>query len=155
MVRIEIKDAAVLAAFARIDAGLTDKSDLMNDIGQALAASTKERIERGVTPEGTSFAPRSQATLDIYADQGISPAGGPLRRRDDMRGGIHHEYGPDHAEIGSNAVQAAMMHFGGSKSAFPNIWGDIPARPFIGISEEDRIEVQELVEDWLDDLARE
>lgn len=153
MVDVEFKSDAVQRAFARIDAGLTDLSEVMNDIGFAMVASTKDRIDRGVTPDGAPFAPRSQVTLDRYAAQGIDPKGGPLRRRDDMRDGIFHAAGSDHVEIGSGAIQAAMMQFGGTRAQFPNLWGDIPARPFLGLSQDDEVQIVEIVEDWLDSLA--
>jgi len=41
---------------------------------------------------------------------------------------------------------AAMMQFGGTKSEFPNLWGDIPARPFLGISEDDKTDILTILE---------
>ncbi|MNT61306.1 hypothetical protein D3C72_1989410 [compost metagenome] len=29
-----------------------------------------------------------------------------------------------------------MMHFGGDKSEFPHLWGDIPSRPFLPMDAE-------------------
>lgn len=54
---------------------------------------------------------------------------------------------------GSDRVQAAMMNFGGKKSEFPHLWGDIPARPFVGISTADMAKIEAETEDWLDRLA--
>ena len=39
--------------------------------------------------------------------------------------------------IGSPMEYAAMQQFGGRKAEFPFLWGDIPARPFLGISTQD------------------
>jgi len=36
----------------------------------------------------------------------------------------------DSVVISSPIVYAAMQNFGGTKAEFPNLWGDIPARPF-------------------------
>jgi phage gpG-like protein len=36
--------------------------------------------------------------------------------------------------VGSSMIYAAMQQFGGTKSQFPNLWGDIPARPFLPIT---------------------
>lgn len=30
---------------------------------------------------------------------------------------------------------AAMQQFGGKKSEFPHLWGDIPARPFLPVDQ--------------------
>lgn len=40
--------------------------------------------------------------------------------------------------VGSNMPYAAMQQFGGGKGEFPHLWGDIPARPFLGVSDDDR-----------------
>jgi phage gpG-like protein len=47
--------------------------------------------------------------------------------------------------VGSPMEYAAMQQYGGKKADFPHLWGDIPARPFLGLSAEDR-------EDVLDEL---
>ena len=44
---------------------------------------------------------------------------------------------------------AAMQQFGGIKSEFPHLWGDIPARPFLGVSESDAEEILAIVHDYL------
>ncbi|SPH20996.1 hypothetical protein ASD8599_01737 [Ascidiaceihabitans donghaensis] len=152
MANVTFNDDALQAALRNLDLGLQDKSTLMNQIGEAWAQLNTDRLEAGVSPDGTSFAPRSQATLAAYAAKGISPIGGPLRLTGDMANFIHHDYSPDHAEVGSSAVQAAMMHFGGPKSRFPNLWGDIPARPFVGLAESDTPEITEVIEDYLEGL---
>ena len=52
-------------------------------------------------------------------------------------------------EVGSPMEYAAMQQFGGEKSEFPNLWGDIPARPFLGISDADEKAILKIVEDHL------
>jgi phage gpG-like protein len=55
-------------------------------------------------------------------------------------------------EIGTNAKQAAMMNFGGTKAQFGHLWGNIPARQFMPTEhlpvtwEQDVIDV---IEDYL------
>lgn len=33
--------------------------------------------------------------------------------------------------VGSSTIYAAIQQFGSKKSQFPNLWSDIPARPFL------------------------
>ncbi len=40
--------------------------------------------------------------------------------------------------VGTPEEYGAMQQFGGKKSQYPNLWGDIPARPFLGLSGYDR-----------------
>lgn len=57
--------------------------------------------------------------------------------------------GNDAVEIGSPMEYAAMMQFGGTVDEFPHLWGDIPERPFLGISEEDKAEILNILRDSL------
>ncbi len=52
-------------------------------------------------------------------------------------------------EIGSPMEYAAMMQFGGSVEEFPHLWGDIPERPFLGVSEDDKAEIVNILRDSL------
>lgn len=33
--------------------------------------------------------------------------------------------------VGSNKPYAAMMQFGGDRADFPQLWGDVPSRPYL------------------------
>ena len=83
-----------------------------------------------------------------------------------MSNTIFHRTGADFAEIGSNQVQAAVMEFAagafgarigrstkGRDYFLPIHWGNIPARPFLGLSDEDRVNVIAIVEDRLANAA--
>ncbi len=59
--------------------------------------------------------------------------------------------GDDTLEIGSSMNYAAMQQFGGNKSEFPFLWGDIPARPFLGISDEDEANILATIEEFLNE----
>ena len=117
--------------------------------------------------DGTSFAPRSAVTLARYAKLGLS-YGAPLNQSGEMRGQIAFDAGADYVEVGSNAIQAAVMQFGAAQGEFGASigkdklgrdhfhtipWGDIPARPFIGLSDEDQTNIVAEVEKWLERAA--
>lgn len=51
------------------------------------------------------------------------------------------KYSKNTSIVGTNKVYAAMMHFGGLKSKYPNLWGDIPARPFMSISPSGEVKI--------------
>ena len=51
--------------------------------------------------------------------------------------------------IGSPMVYAAMQQFGGTKSQFPQLWGDIPARPFLGVSATDKTNILDILGSYL------
>uniref|UniRef100_UPI0040487B76 phage virion morphogenesis protein n=1 Tax=Yoonia sp. TaxID=2212373 RepID=UPI0040487B76 len=158
MFKVEINDDAVASALARLSTDLGDLSDPMDDIGAYLAYSSRDRIDSGISPDGTPFAPRSQTTLNRYAKENKSFKG-PLHQSGGMRQGIFHQYGPSSVEVGSNAIQAAVMQFGAGQGAFgkstrggPIPWGNIPARPFLGISDDDLQAIPGIIDDWFASL---
>jgi phage virion morphogenesis protein len=147
-VKIEVEDRAFQAALTRLAAGMDDMTDPMNDIGEFFVVTTKRRFGQGVSPGGSPWAANSPVTLARKTDtRPLFGTSGQLNQQ------IFHEAGPNQVEVGSNRVQAAMMQFGGTKAAFPHLWGNIPARPFIGLSEEDETGLLEIVTEWLDGLA--
>jgi phage gpG-like protein len=76
----------------------------------------------------------------------------PLNDTGVLRNSIAYQMTGQAVEIGTNAPQAAMMNFGGTKAQFTHLWGDIPAREFMPMQhlpvtwEQDVIDV---VEDYL------
>ena len=167
MITMEFNDGEARLVLAQIEAALTDMTPLMRDLGDMLVQSTQDRMLRGEQPDGTSFAPRSAVTLARYAKLGLS-YGAPLNQSGEMRGQIAFDAGADYVEVGSNAIQAAVMQFGAAQGEFGASigkdklgrdhfhtipWGDIPARPFIGLSGEDQTNIVAEVEEWLERAA--
>jgi len=160
MIEIVFNDAEVQAQLDRIGEHLADMSGLMNELGEQLVYETEQRFDQGVSPEGVTWAPKSQTTLDAYRKRGqtvdVRPLFGPNADGIALRKSIVHDYGSDYVEVGTNKIQAGVMQFGAAQGAFganaigrPLPWGDIPARPFIGISEQDRTNISASVEEWL------
>lgn len=148
MFKVDIENDAITAALDRLLTGMGDMTDAMNEIGAYLRDSTKDRFADEKSPEGVAWAARSPVTLARYLATNAS-FGGILHKTGDMGGTIKHEYGPDFAEVGSNSVQSGMMQFGGTRAAYPHLWGDIPARPFLGISDEDEGNVIDIIDEYL------
>ncbi|NRB16714.1 MAG: phage virion morphogenesis protein [Rhodobacteraceae bacterium] len=146
-------------ALAAVAAAVSDMTPVMDAIGELLLVSTQDRMRDGEQPDGTPFAPRKQSTLDHYAKLGLT-FGTPLNVSGDMRNTLFYEADQDSVEYGSNAIQAAVMQFGAGTGAFGKAsngssipWGTIPARPFIGLSDEDQDNIVAELEDWLEEAA--
>ncbi|NTT86914.1 phage virion morphogenesis protein [Tabrizicola fusiformis] len=151
MFTVELKDQAVTAALMRAYAEMEDATPLMQDIGELLTESTKQRFLNGRAADGTVWAPNSASTLARKKDP--RPLFGETRS---LSSQIFSEAGRDQVEVGSNRIQAATMQFGAAKGAFgtmangsPIPWGTIPARPFLGISAEDRDGILEAIAAWM------
>lgn len=161
MITIELNADALQEGLARLTGLMSDLSPVMQDLGELLMLSTKERFPQGVAPDGTPWAPKAAATIERYLSRGdradSRPLFGPSGALSQQ---IFYEAGPDHVEIGSNRIYAAVMQFGAAKGAFgstsrggPIPWGNIPARPFLGISDEDEANLYATVEEWLARVA--
>ncbi|WP_322895185.1 MULTISPECIES: phage virion morphogenesis protein [unclassified Yoonia] len=174
MIIMELNTEELEVVMFRLGGALEDKTEVMEGIGEFLRQATIDRILAGTQPDGQPFAPRSQTTIDIYAAQGQT-YGQPLNRKGDMRDGIDYEASKDSVVFGSSAIQAAVMQFGAEQGSFgaqtgrtrpsekrPKSqdyfttlpWGDIPARPFIGLSESDEVSIIELISEYLEEAAR-
>ena len=61
----------------------------------------------------------------------------------DLKREFHVESDNQSVTIGNLMDYAAMQQFGGTKAQFPNLWGDIPARPFMPIMADGSLYPQE------------
>ena len=151
MVEIVIKDDQISAALDRIAAALTDPLPLMQELGDYLVDSTKKRFPTGTAPDGSVWAPKSPVTLARYPGSSAPLIG----ESKSLSQNISANAFSDRVEWGSPMVYAAMQQFGGTKAAFPHLWGDIPARPFVGLSAEDQTSVLDIIGDYVLDAAGE
>lgn len=147
----------------------------MQDIGEYLAETTKRRFDTATAPDGSRWAPNTQTTILKYLGRfstsfskktgKISSNGAtrainkkPLTGRTgggaSLMATIKYKADRNSVEIGSPKEYAAMQHFGGQKSEFPHLWGDIPARPFLGISDQDHRSIMDTISDYLNRSAR-
>jgi phage virion morphogenesis protein len=158
--RFRIEDAAAQSGLAALARASGDMTDLMDDIGRRLVSETDRRFETETAPDGTSWKPSRRA---------IETGGQTLTDKGRLRDSISHQVGPRSVAIGTNLIYAAVHQAGATirptsakalKFRLPN--GafvttkevTIPARPFIGISDEGEAAIGELTLAWLDDVAR-
>ena len=130
-----------------------DAAPLMRDIGEHVLNATRDRFSSMTDPD--SGAPLSDATKrrkKRNADKILTLDG-------DLRG--TYRAARDSVEVGSPSVYAGTHQFGAARGAFgttsrggPIPWGDIPARRFLGLSDADRAEIEELARDYLDEAVR-
>ncbi|MDP2786618.1 MAG: phage virion morphogenesis protein [Pseudomonadota bacterium] len=185
MIEIKIEDGLAIAALNRLAARASNLSPALHDVGEHLLVTTKRRFETGTAPDGSRWAPNSQATLlahlgsrsGVWDHQGkrVGTRKGYLRQNGRLGAKgvttimgkkpligesralgttINYRVSADSLEIGSAMEYAAMQQFGGSKSKFPHLWGDIPARPFLGLSDEDTAAVVSIVSNYLRSLIQ-
>lgn len=162
MADVVIQNDEITGALTRLSAFLSDMTPAMQDLGEILVDSTKQRFPQGVAPDGSRWAPKSQTTLNKYGARtsnriDVRPLFGPSGA---LSSQIFYEVTPDSVSWGSPMIYAATQQFGAAQGAFgrtarngPIPWGNIPARPFLGISAEDETNILDALAEWIERAA--
>ncbi len=110
-------------------------------VGAEMVNQTEERFYNQHGPDRQPWLPSKRA---------IEQGGDTLRKDGRLLASIKWVALPDGVKWGTNVIYARMMHYGGKKALFPHLWGDIPARPFLGMNENDRASVLNIVNRIMD-----
>ena len=170
---VTFDDARIMGALARIEAGLGAGSGLLRVLGDYGRDSTRRRFLAQTGPDGSPWTPLNPA----YAL--IKPSGfNILYLTGALEGSVTYETGASEVRWGSPMVYAAAHQFGvkivpKNAKALSFVLGDtfaagnsgamgntqailvqvrsvtIPARPYLGLSAEDRVEIPLLAEEFL------
>lgn len=171
-ITFDIDDAQTRADIGRILGLLQNPTQALDDIGEYLIVSTKGRFGTGTAPDGTKWKDNSPITLSRKKDtRPLHGESGRLGRE------ILKFVDQAEVEVGSNLIYAAVQQFGakmgefgrysqlsrrtkyaegdwrrnaGTVKGFPIPWGDIPARPFLGLSAEDVRAVLDIVQEHIE-----
>ncbi|SIP95980.1 phage virion morphogenesis protein [Bosea sp. TND4EK4] len=157
--RMDVSQAQ--SVFQRLSRAVSDTAPIMRAIGTGLVTSTQDRMDEGVGPDGATWAPLNP----VYAAGKKGP--GILRERA-MRGGLQssitYRARNDQVAVGSNKIYAAIHQQGGvirPKGSGRLVFRlgnrivharsvTIPARPYLGISNEDREMIIDVLKGALD-----
>ena len=156
-IRLEGKEKT-LATLRGILARTKNPKGLLDNIGASLVASTEHRFETGTGVDGSPWPESIRAQLT---------GGKTLVDTGRLRGSITHNATARMVEVGTNVIYAAIHQFGGdivpktAKALRFKVGGKwamtkkvtIPARPFLGIDEDDEKEIILIGEDWLREAA--
>jgi phage virion morphogenesis protein len=127
-----------------------DYADLLEGVGALVEGQTKNRIRNEKTaPDGTPW----QAWSDNY--RATRHGGNSLLMGDGhLDDSIQYIVDGDEVAVGSNLIYAAIHQLGGTPDMAPGP-AAIPARPFLGLSQDDEQAVADLMEDFLADQVKE
>ena len=151
-------------AFNRLIKASSDLGPVMRDLGEELTTTTRQRFVDQEGPDGKKWAPLTETTKKRKKrnrDKVLTESG-------HLSGSINYRAASGHVLIGSTRIYAGTHQFGAKKGSFgshqfsaiagpfkgttyKNLipWGDIPARPFLGLSDKDRDLVLEVLETHL------
>lgn len=136
-----------------------DTHPLMDAIGESLESSTRLRFRNETGPGGQRWKPSLRARHE---------GGQTLTESRQLRDSITHEATRDTARVGTNVIYAGVHQFGATIRAKGGYNGNghlrfsipglgfrsplevvIPARPFLGIDQDDRDTIEDLVDGYL------
>lgn len=136
-----------------------DKRGTMNAIAEGLRTSTIERFDMQQSPEGKKWTPSIRAS-----EQG----GKTLTKTSALKNSIKTKVNSESLAIGTNDIRAATLQFGDERTIrakngkylkfkVAGTWRNvekvkihIPARPFIGVSNDDEAEIEEILNQVLE-----
>jgi len=147
MIEINYDDRQVLDALQELSRRMHDMKPVMRDIAGVMADATERAFEDEADPAtGLAWHPLMASTVTMRGGD----AHPILQRSGQLASSIVTAYGADFAQIGSNKVYAAMHQFGGTTAPNSMIPGKaIPARPFLGLGDDDKDEILDIVRGYL------
>lgn len=131
------------------------KGDITEEIAEQLRGSTVARFRSTISPDGKRWKPSIRASQE---------GGLTLTHTAQLRNSIRAVSDENGLEVGTNVIYAATHQYGDRRTIRPKkarvlrfrvngrwvsakqVTVDIPARPFLGISEEDMEAIQDIVE---------
>lgn len=123
---------------------LANTQPLMETIGEVLVSGTLQRFQDEEDPDGKKWKPSIRAMET--GDKTLSDTG-RLQRS------IDYAATSDTVMVGTNVVYGRIHQLGGKTGKGHKV--DMPARPYLGVSEEDMKEIRGTVEDFLKDALKE
>jgi len=141
-VSITIQDDGFREALTRLLDRTANLKPVFDEIGSALLATTEQRFESESGPDGAPWAAHSTATLLRRGSNARK-----LRDRGHLYQSLTYASGRLKAEVGTNRIYARIHQLGGKAGRGRK--GTIPARPYLGVSAEDRRMIGEILTDHL------
>lgn len=144
---IRYDDAEVRRGLNRLLRAARDLSPAMREIAGHLVDSAEENLRRQAAPDGTPWKPLADRTLADRRRQnfGVRPI---LERSGDLFGTIQADHDKRSAAAGTNLVYAALHQFGGLPG-MPPAPAAVPARPFLGVTDDHRDMILDTIREHL------
>ena len=132
-IKIIIDSQAAEASLAQLAERAADTTPLMRKIAGHLRDVAEESFATETAPDGTVWAKLSPLTVALRQRRGHWP-GSILQVSGKLSASVTTDYGNGWAVIGSNRPYARIQHKGGQAGRGHK--AHIPARPFLGVSDE-------------------
>lgn len=151
---IDIEAKETLEYLIDLEDKLDDPSPLMADISDVMFDAVEENFRQEGRPE--AWADLTDHTKAKREKQGKWPGKILQRNQAGLASAMSQFHSRDEAGVANNKIYAATMNFGAEEGEFgetstgrPIPFGDIPARPFMTLAENDLTEIREIAMDYI------
>ena len=145
-IRVDFDDSKITNELKRLRKLGTDMQPAMSRISIFLEKRVRDHFDKGETPDGTPWATLSPKTLSQKKKKNV-PIDDPLHGESlNLRDEVFPFSSDTEAGVSTGEVTekyAATHQFGDEKR-------NIEARPFLGLSDEDEIEILEIVGEYFE-----
>lgn len=139
----------VVSEIERLMQRIGEPTPLQRAIGITLVASTKRRFTESRAPDGSTWRPLSPYTIRRRRrGRGRRRSAKPLLDTGRLRNSITYRVAGEVLYVGTN-VEYAGIHQFGARGAGRHHRVVIPARPFLGISRDDREKIEHIIQDFI------
>lgn len=122
-----------------------ERKALLASIGEEIITQTKDRFAEKKTPDGDDWADIAESTKNYYQKKigSKNPGNGILWRQGNLMDSLTQEAGSWSVVVGATKVYAAVHQYGWKEK-------NIIARPYIGLSAENKVEIIEIINAFLE-----
>ena len=152
--KVEIDDRKVRDALNRLLRSGKELSPVLKEIGEHLLDSTRQRFSDKTAPDDTTW----DSLSPTYQKRKKKNANKILVLDGHLSGTLRYQIQGNTLLLGSDRIYAAIHQFGAKQGAFGKTkggksipWGDIPARPYLGVSDDDERDIVNILHDHLQD----
>jgi phage virion morphogenesis protein len=137
MLIIELDHQHLQQTLSKVEQSIGDLTPLMHSLAAELASQTEENFEHEGRPQWHEL---SDVTIGRRTEAGHWPGKMLQVSAAGLAASITTHATESSALVGSNKPYAAMMQFGGEQADFPQLWGDIPGRPYLPMDAEGNLQ---------------
>ena len=135
-------DKRLLAAIDRLISRAQNLRPVYSDIAEYLLLSHDERWDKQESSDGKPWKPLSDSYKNSKRKKKSRGSDKILVLDTFLKSGLSYNASHKGLEFGTDKVYGATHQFGDSSR-------NIPARPFLGISQKDEVEILDIISDWL------
>lgn len=135
---------AVSDVLTQLVKNLDNLAPALGNVGEHLMLTHRDHFDEQRSPDGDPWQPLSPD----YGKRKKKNKDKILRLNDILRDTFAYNVGDESLEFGTNMEYGATHQFGGTSDMNPRL-SAIPARPFLGLSQDDEKEVIEILSDFL------